>query len=73
MHNILFHPMRLRKSQVLRSKIQQNFNNFADKFSSPPPCGVEEPAHQPPLPYVVEGPIKQAPPPHGVEELDIIR
>ena len=73
MHNILFHGMRLRKSQVLRRKIQQNFNNFADIFSSPSPCWVEKPAYQPPLPYVVEGPIKQAPPPHGVEELGIIR
>ena len=33
------------KSQVGRREIQQKFNNFAEKFVSPPPYGVEEPVN----------------------------
>ena len=53
---------------MFRREIQQKFNNFAEKFVSPPRYGEEEPANQPPPPYRVEEPANQLPPPYKVEE-----
>ena len=41
-------------SQVLLRGIQIKLNNFAEKLSTPPTCGVEQTATQPPLPHEVE-------------------
>ena len=54
-------------SQVLRREIQHKLNNFAEKFSFTVPCGVEEPANQPPPPYGVEELLKQDLPPNVVK------